>query len=139
MVNDSAGAKYLEEIFWISAGQPAKADWYITSKLQGRDAVRAAADKGAYVLWGIAPFLRFKRQSPVSLEPLVVGDPLFQRIMVSIVVNPEKVTGVNAQGAAAFQTYLISPAIQARIRAFRYPDFEQQAWWPSGRHNSAHE
>jgi tungstate transport system substrate-binding protein len=137
--NDGAGAKYLEEIIWISAGQPAKGDWYITSKLEGRDAAKAAAEKGAYVLWGIAPFLRFKRQSPVNLEPLVVGDPMFQRIMVSIVVNPEKVTGVNTQGAAAFQTYLIAPATQARIRAFRYPDFDQQVWWPSGRHNSAHE
>jgi ABC-type tungstate transport system permease subunit len=55
------------------------------------------------------------------------------------VVNPKKVRGVNADGAEAFQDFLIAPATQARIRAFRYPDFDQQAWWPAGRHNSPHE
>ncbi len=91
------------------------------------------------MLWGLPPFLRLKRQGPIALEPLVVQDPIFQRIMVSVVVSPKKVKGVNAEGAAAFQDFLISPPIQARIRAFRYPDFDQQAWWPAGRHNSARE
>lgn len=137
--NNGAGAKYLEDIIWIGAGQPSKGDWYITPKVEGREAIKSASDKGAYVLWGIAPFLRFKKQNAVAIEPLVVGDPLFQRIMVSIVVNPEKISGVNAAGAAAFETYLIAPATQAKVRAFRYPDFDQQVWWPSGRHNAARE
>ena len=29
--------------------------------------------------------------------------------------------------------------LYARIREFRYPDLNQQVWWPSGRHNSASE
>jgi ABC-type tungstate transport system permease subunit len=85
------------------------------------------------------PYLRLKRQEPIALEPLVVQDPIFQRMMVAMVVNPQKVSGVNDKGAAAFQAFLISPAVQARIRAFRYSDFDQQAWWPAGRHNDAHE
>ena len=139
LVNGAAGAKYLEEMLWISAGQPAKGDWYIVRDSEGQQAVRAAAQRGAYVLWGLPPFLRLKRQTPIDLEPLVIGDPVFQRIMVSIVVNPKKVEGVNFEGAKAFQSYLIAPATQARIRAFRYPELDQQAWWPAGRHNSAHE
>jgi ABC-type tungstate transport system permease subunit len=89
------------------------------------------------VLWGLPPFLRLKRQTPIALEPLATADPIFQRIMVSIVVNPKKTAGVNAEGAKAFQSFLIAPATQARIRAFRYPDFDRQPWWPAGRHNSA--
>src|SRR5437773_6562108 len=42
---------------------------------------------------GVPPFLRLKAQAPLNLEPLVTADPLFQRIMVAIVVNPKKVTG----------------------------------------------
>ena len=57
--------------------------------------------------------------------------------MVSIIVNPEKVPGVNAKGALAFQEFLLAPETQAEIRAFRYPDFDHQAWWPYGRHNDA--
>ena len=91
------------------------------------------------MLWGLPPFLRLKRQGPLDLEPLVSQDSIFQRIMVAIVVNAKKVPGVNVDGAEAFQNFLIAPATQARVRAFRYPDFAQQAWWPAGRHNSASE
>ncbi len=139
VVNNSAGAKYLEEMFWAGRDAPAKSDWYLDLKSQGPQAVRDAAQKGAYVIWGLPPFLRLKRQNSLDLEPLVVGDSVLQRIMVAIVVNPKKVAGVNIVGANAFQDYLIAPATQARIRAFRYPDFAQQAWWPAGRHNSARE
>jgi tungstate transport system substrate-binding protein len=135
--NAGAGAKYLEEILWISAGVSEKGSWYLSLKSEGRRAAQEAAQKHAYVLWGLPPFLRLKRQGPIDLTPLVVADPILQRIMVAIVVNPKKTAGVNAEGAKAFQEFLISPAIQARVRAFRYPDFDQQAWWPAGRHNSS--
>jgi len=137
--NTGAGAKYLEEILWIEAGIKEKGDWYLDSKLHGGQAARDAAQKGAYVLWGLAPFLRLKRQNAINLEPVFVADPIFQRIMVAIVVNPQKVSGVNSGGATAFQDFLIAPETQARIRAFRYPDFDKQAWWPAGRHNAAGE
>jgi tungstate transport system substrate-binding protein len=137
--NAGAGARYLEDILWTCAGVREKGSWYLDLKSQGRQAASDAAGKGAYVLWGLPPFLRLKRQGPISLEPLVVQDPIFQRIMVSVVVNSKKVPGAREESAAAFQTFLIAPATQARIRAFRYPDFEGQAWWPAGRHNSAQE
>jgi tungstate transport system substrate-binding protein len=139
VANNGAGAKYLEEILWTSAGVHEKGSWHLNLKSEGKKAAQDAAQKGAYVLWGLPPFLRLKRQGPIDLTPLVVGDPILQRIMVSIVVNPKKVAGVNADGAQAFQEFLIAPATQARIRAFRYPDFDQQAWWPAGRHNNAGE
>jgi tungstate transport system substrate-binding protein len=137
--NNGAGAKYLEEILWTGAGVREKGDWYLDLKSQGSQAARDAARKQAYVLWGLPPFLRLKRQGPVDLEPLVIKDSIFQRIMVAIVVNPRKVSGVNASGAAKLRDFLIAPATQARVRAFRYPDFDQQAWWPAGRHNATRE
>jgi tungstate transport system substrate-binding protein len=137
--NAGAGAKYLEEILWTSAHVQEKGPWYLDPKLEGGKAAREAAAKGAYVLWGLPPFLRLKRQGPIEIEPLVFQDPIFQRIMVSIVVNPKKLSGAHDENAKAFQKFLIEPATQARIRAFRYPDFEFQAWWPAGRHNMAKE
>jgi len=136
VANASDGATYLIEI-----AQGNRRLESIGSKLQNATAVQTASDRGAYVLWGLPPFLRLKRQQsaeqPLLLEPLVVADPLLQRIMVAIVVNPETVKGVNAAAAKTFQAFLLSPAVQARIAAFRYPDFDQQVWWPAGRHNSA--
>lgn len=140
VANASAGAKYLEEIATAgtSVGRP------IPLESGGREnaaAVGFAAERGAYVIWGVPPFLRWKRQQSIEqatdLEPLVLDDPTMQRIMVAIVVSPAAVKGVNAPAATAFQSFLLSPAIQARIAAFRYPDLDHQVWWPAGRHNSA--
>jgi tungstate transport system substrate-binding protein len=139
--NASAGARYLEDIALAGAG--ARGDGFGSGTLENAAAVKMAADRGAYVLWGVPPFLRWKRQQSIEqatdLEPLVVDDSTLQRIMVSIVVNAKAVKGVNAEGAQALQEFLLSPAIQARIAAFRYPEFNQQVWWPAGRHNSARE
>ena len=137
LANDTDGADYIEQILWDRAGVTRKGAWYSNRNSRGPQAARDAAQDGAYVIWGVPPFLRLKRQAPIALEPLVVADPIFQRIMVAIVVNPAKVTGVNTDGAQAFQKFLLTPAIQARVMAFRYPDFDQQVWWPAGRHNNS--
>jgi tungstate transport system substrate-binding protein len=139
VVNNSAGNRYVEDILWTRAGSPAKGDWYLDRHSQGPQAARDAAKQGAYTLWGVPPFLRLKRQSPLDLEPLVTADSIFQRIMVAIVVNPQKVSGVHDAGAEAFQNFLLAPSTQARISAFRYQDLSQQVWWPAGRHNNAQE
>ena len=139
--NASAGARYLEDI--ALSGAAARGDGFGTGTLENAAAVKAAADRGAYVLWGVPPFLRWKRQQPVEqatdLEPLLTDDSTLQRIMVAIVVNPRAVKGVSADGAIKLRDFLLTPDIQARIAAFRYPDFSQQVWWPAGRHNSARE
>ena len=86
-------------------------------------------------MWGIIPFLKFKEATNSRLEAAVTDDPLLQRMMMTVIVNPEKIPGVNVTGAVALQKYLTSAATQARIRAFRYPGVIQQLFWPSGRDN----
>ncbi len=139
LVNDSDGNKYVEEMLWARAGAPAKGDWYVNRHSQGPQAARDAAKEGAYTLWGVPPFVRLKAQGPLELEPLVTADPIFQRIMVAIVVNAKKVSGTDQAGADAFQAFLLKPSTQARIAAFRYAGIDQQVWWPAGRHNNARE
>ena len=141
VANASAGARYLEEVAISSSD--VRLTPLPSNGLENQAAVRFAGDRGAYVLWGVPPFLRWKRQQSIEqstdLEPLVVDDPLLQRMMVAIVVNPASVKNVNAGAARDFQEFLLSSAIQARVAAFRYPDFNQQVWWPAGRHNSVRE
>lgn len=138
IVNDLEGGKYLTEILWNSAGRPAKEGWYLDQGLAKQDAIEAAAQQGGYVFWGLTPFLRTQQEYSVDLQPLVLGDPLLQRIIVSIAVNPDKVAGVNTEGVTAFQQYLLDPSTQARIRDFRLPGIDQQIWWPAGRNNAGY-
>ena len=137
IVNDLKLLKYLTEIVWEGAARPQKGQWYRDQGLEGQDAVREAAKQGGYILWGLTPFLRTQQQTRVELEPLMLNDALLRRIMVTVAVNPDEVAGVNEQGAKAFQQYLLDPAMQARIRAFRLPGIDQQIWWPAGRDNAS--
>lgn len=132
--NGSHGSRYLEDVLMYSvANVPLKesAEGIVT----GKAAMDRASEQSAYVLWGVAPYLRYKQRNKTTLEPLVVEDPLFQRIMVSTVVK-QGPQGASAEKAAeAFERYLLSPQVQSQVRAFRYPGLQQPLWWPAGRHN----
>jgi tungstate transport system substrate-binding protein len=138
IVNNAKLLKYLSEILWNEAGSPQKGGWYRDEGMQHEAAIAAAAQRGGYVLWGLTPFLRTQQQNKVELQPLVLNDPLLRRIMVTVGVNPDKVSGVNVEGAEAFQHYLLAPSTQARIQALRLPGIDQQIWWPAGRDNASY-
>src|SRR5215210_7878636 len=138
VVNNTEGIKYLTDVLWEAAGSPAKEGWYSDQGAQGQNAIAKAAQQGGYVLWGLTPFLRTQKQNRLDLQPLVLNDPLLQRIMVTVAVNPKEVPGVNVTGAEAFQEYLLDPVTQARIRAFRLPGIDEQIWWPAGRNNAGY-
>lgn len=135
VVNRTRGITYLTDILWYAAGKPPKGSWFIDTGVGKKDAMDLAAKKKAYVIWGLTPFLREEKASQRGLQPMVTADPLLQRIMVAIVVNPERVPGVNSAGAAKFQEYLLKPETQARILGIHYPGIKQAIWAPAGRHN----
>lgn len=134
--NHSRAVDYLTEVMLESLGQPERTGWFMDSGQSNAAAVLQAEKSRGYVIWGAIPFLRFNRQRDESeLEILVSADPALQRVMAAVVVNPEKVPGVNSSGAVALLEYLLSPPTQARIAAFRTPDSDLQLWWPAGRDN----
>lgn len=136
VVNDTHGIRFLSDIIWRAAGEPTKGSWYIDKGVSKGDAIAFAAEQGGYVLWGLTPFLQNQKTARLPLEPLVTTDALLQRIMVSVVVNPERVSGVNTAGARKFQEYLLTPAVQAKILRTHYSGTKQAVWAPAGRHNA---
>ena len=141
IVNDSVTEKYLMEVIWQAADRPDRTGWCLDKGLRNRaatkDAIEAAVKEKAYTLWGLVPFLKYVEANPqCGMKALVTDDPMLQRLMVTVVVNPDRVKGVNATGALALERFLIAPETQARIRAFRMAGFDGQVWWPAGRDNS---
>lgn len=120
---------YLNELLLAASGV-SKGSWYQPSSAVGDALLAEAAAKSAYTIWGNS----VAALSTVAgkLVPLVVADPLLQRLMVAIVVDPAKVRGVNATGAHDFQSYLISPSTQAKIVNFREASFSTPTFWPAG-------
>jgi tungstate transport system substrate-binding protein len=135
IVNDLFGQRYVSEILWHGAGSPPRDGWWIDPKASRGDVLQMAADKKGYTLWGLTPFAHAQKEQERALEPLVYNDPLLQRLMVTIVVTREKVPSVNFDGAHAFQSFLLEPATQAKMRATHYPGLALSAWAPAGRHN----
>jgi tungstate transport system substrate-binding protein len=135
LLNDLDGVHYLTEILWHAAGQPARAGWFLDLRASGEAAIEQASQRGAYSLWGLTPFLRLRTSRPIHLEPLVLADPLLQRMLVSIIVKPGEGRDPNVGGAGALQSHLLAPATQARIRTIHYPGVDAASWIPGGRHN----
>lgn len=135
VLNHIEGVQYLSEILWNAAGRPDRTGWFLDLGKQKDEAIRIASDKGAYSLWGLTPFLRSNREAKFNLEPLVLGDPLLQRLLVSVVVKPAPTIAVNSDGALALETFFLSPVTQARIRDVTYPGTDHVQWVPAGRHN----
>ncbi len=141
VVNNSQTEKYLAEVLWQAAGKPDRTGWYrdkgLRNQAETKDAIQAGVEEQGYTLWGLVPFLIYRKEHPdCGMNALMTDDPLFQRLMVSVLVRPDKVPGINAPDAKAFERFLIAPETQAQIRAFRLPGFAGQVWWPAGRLNS---
>jgi tungstate transport system substrate-binding protein len=135
-VNALPGIGYVTEILWQQAGSPEKGDWVLDPGVAKGQAMKFAEEKGAYTIWGAIPFLRFKEKHASTLDLLVTADPLFQRIMAAIAVQPGKVPGANAAAADKFVAYLLTARAQTRIAAYRAPGTDVQLWWPAARHNA---
>lgn len=126
----------LTDYLWESAGRPDKTGWFLEATESKGRAITLAEEKGGYVIWGAAPFLQFVQKHETQMQILVANDPIFQRIMCSVVVNPDKVPGANEEGATVFEEYLLSPRAQSLVAAFRTPDSgDMQLWWPAALHN----
>jgi tungstate transport system substrate-binding protein len=133
VVNNGAIPKYVEDMLWEAAGRPPKEAWYIDLGLNADNgAQQAAAQRGAYLIFGLVPFLQFQRQTGADLRPLLVNDSVLSRTMVCVVVKPEKFPQANTAGATALQAYLLRPSTQARIRAYRFPGLDHALWWTRG-------
>ena len=136
IANDLPGVDYLTQILWHGAGEPAKGEWYLEQQASKGRAVGLAEDNKGYVIWGALPFLRYLSKHSSEMEIMVSADPVLQRVMAAIVVNPAKVAGTNQAGAEAFVKYLLSAKTQAFVANFRSPDANVQLWWPNARSNA---
>ncbi|HSQ69279.1 MAG TPA: substrate-binding domain-containing protein [Steroidobacteraceae bacterium] len=128
--------RYLSELLLAGAGDPERGSWYTESREPKGRAMQFAEQKGAYTIWGSFPFERFRRRHGTSLEVMVFDTPVFHRLMAVIRVSPERFTGVNSEGARALEAYLLSPATQAAIAAFREEGMDKQTWWPAAIDNN---
>jgi tungstate transport system substrate-binding protein len=131
-----AGSRYLCELLLAGAGNPERGPWYVETALTKGQVMKFAEERGAYSVWGSFPFERFRRNNDSALQVMVWDTPIFHRVMATVVVNPERFPDANVAGARALEAYLLSPAVQAAVAAFRERGLDRQTWWPAARSNN---
>jgi tungstate transport system substrate-binding protein len=136
VLNNADAEKYLEQLLYEGAGEPDRTGWYVDNGASGQQAIQAAQQSNGYTTWGLIPFLKFKAMTNSPVQAFVFDDPLLQRAMMTVIVNPDKIAGVNVAGALALQRYLSLPSTQMRIRAFRSAGIDRQVFWPAAYDNT---
>jgi ABC-type tungstate transport system permease subunit len=127
LVSDDVRILYILETLAEASGIH-RGSWYVHTDAGGTELIAAAAKRKAYTMWGDVSSLT---EVP-GLRRMVVADPILQREIMGIVVNPSKVSGVNASGAEKYLRYLLTPAAQAKVRNFRSGSGATERWWPVG-------
>ncbi len=127
---DDSGTYKKEIALWKAAGLiPAESgeSWYRETGSGMGATLNIAAGMGAYALTDRATWISFGNKA--GLDILFQGDPdLFNQYGV-IAVNPKHCPSVNAQGAAIFIDWILSPTGQAAIAAYRLKG--QQLFFPN--------
>jgi len=125
---DKSGTHAAELRFWkMTPAEQAKGSGYRECGCGMGQALNMAAATGAYVLADRGTWLSFKNRS--DLQVLVQGDQrLFNQYGV-LAVNPAKHPHVKSQDAQKFVEWVLSPAGQAVIAAYRIDG--QQLFFPN--------
>ena len=115
---DKSGTHAAELRYWkLASADAAKGGGYKECGCGMGPALNIAASSGAYVLADRGTWLNFKNRADLAI--LVEGDKRLFNQYGAMVVNPAKHAHVKAQEAQKFVDWVVSPAGQGVIAAYR--------------------
>ena len=127
---DKSGTHTLELGLWKHAAVEPKGPWYIESGQGMGQTLGIANDRRAYTLTDRATWLAFGKR--IDLPILVEGDRPLLNIYSVMEVNPANGPRVNAAGGKAFADFMLTPEVQAAIKAFGVDRYGQALFVPVG-------
>lgn len=128
---DDSGTHKAELRLWRQAGlapESASGSWYRAGGAGMGQTLNMAAAIEAYTLADRGTWAAFKNKG--DLAPMVEGDARLANPYAAILVNPARHPHVKAADGQAFIDWLLSPAGQAAIGAFRIEG--EQVFFPAG-------
>ncbi|MGE3267514.1 MAG: substrate-binding domain-containing protein [Chloroflexota bacterium] len=127
---DNSGTNQLELKLWKDAAfDPKGQPWYQEAG-QGMGAVLTiASEKEGYTITDRGTYLA--RKATLDLEILAEGYKTFLNVYHVMVVNPDKGSHINVEGAQAFADFVVAPATQEMIGKFGVEKFGQPLFFPA--------
>jgi len=127
---DNSGTNQLELKLWKDAAfDPKGQPWYQEAGQGMGQVLTIANDKQGYTITDRATYLA--RKANLDLNVLAEGYPTFLNVYHVMVVNPEKGSQINVQGARDFANWIVSPEIQALIGSYGVDKYGQQLFFPA--------
>lgn len=127
---DDSGTHKKELSLWQAAGVKPAGQWYQEAASGMGQTLNVANEKDGYALTDRATYLASKKN--LSLQIVLEGDAPLLNIYHVMLVNPEKFSKVNAQGARAFSDFLLSQEGQAAISKFGADKYGQPLFFADG-------
>ena len=114
---DNSGTHAMELKLWKAAGIAAEGQaWYQQTGQGMGQTLAVAAEKKAYTLSDRGTYLALRKN--LGLAILHEGDPTLRNVYHVIELNPTRFPKVNVAGGRAFADFMVSKAVQARIKEF---------------------
>jgi tungstate transport system substrate-binding protein len=129
---DNSGTHVKEVELWQAADIAPRGAWYVKSErgaAGNAPTTRDADARQAYVLMDRATYLTLRKE--ITLQVLVERDPALLNDIAVIRVNPARLPKVNADGARAFQEWLVSEEAQQVINAFEVDRYGEPLFFPN--------
>ncbi|MEM2866608.1 MAG: substrate-binding domain-containing protein [Candidatus Hadarchaeales archaeon] len=131
---DLSGTHVRENLLWREAGfdpeELRKEGWYLEAGAGMGQTLLLASEKGAYTLSDLGTFLKYRKEGLVQLKPMVERGKELLNVYSAIVVNPERVKGVNFEGAVEFLSFLLSEEGQGLIGRFGVEEYGSPLFFP---------
>jgi len=125
---DNSGTNILEKKLWAQAGiDPVGQSWYQEVGHGMGATLTIANDKQAYTLTDRGTLLT---RENIDLGVLAESFPSFLNVYSVMVVNPEKGSQINVEGARAFADFIVAPETQAAIGTYGVERFGQPLFVP---------
>ena len=124
---DNSGTDTTEKAYWQTIGSRPQGSAYVSAGLGMGEVLNMAAELQAYTLTDRATFGAYRSKTGLTIA--VAGDPRMFNPYGIIAVNPAKYPGINYKGAMQLIDWIISPAGQGKIAAFRVDG--QQVFFPA--------
>jgi tungstate transport system substrate-binding protein len=127
---DNSGTNQFELGIWKAAGlDPKGQPWYLETGQGMGQTLTIASEKGAYTIADRGTFL--SQQGNLDLAIQAQGYKNFLNVYHVMVVNPEKSTSINVEGARSFADFIIAPDTQTAISQFGMAKFGQPLFFPA--------
>ncbi|HWI62023.1 MAG TPA: substrate-binding domain-containing protein [Symbiobacteriaceae bacterium] len=127
---DDSGTHKKELTLWKAANVKNEGQWYQQTGQGMGQTLTVANEKKGYTLTDRATYLA--NQKNLQLEVLLEGDAPLLNIYHVMLVSPAKFPKVNADGAKAFHTFLLSKEGQEAIGKFGVDKYGKPLFFPDG-------